>query len=161
LSTIPILGIFNRENLLSSKYSIYLPAMEDLGAVDLEYSPRLPCNDTLYKLWEGQSENSSFWKELNSCLNYDFPQENEKTGQTSTTITTTPTPTETATPTATTNTESTEITSSGGSARTAADNPDSTENPSPGNDARQAFSIPVTTGTGLMIMTVILASFYW
>ncbi|RDW72678.1 uncharacterized protein DSM5745_07850 [Aspergillus mulundensis] len=43
--------------------SIDLPNFTDLGAVDLSYEPKIPCNETLYKLWEemhisGGSESS-------------------------------------------------------------------------------------------------------
>lgn len=157
-------------SLFSSKYSIYLPDMDDLGDVDLEYSPRIPCNDTLFKLWEGQSENSSFWDDNNSCLDYDFPQEDEETNQTNTTTkpvpasadTTTPIPTASgaATHTGTTTAGTTETTSSGSSVDTATNKPDGPESASSGNGARQGFSPPLTSGTGLVIMTAILTFFY-
>ncbi|KAL2824393.1 hypothetical protein BDW59DRAFT_147599 [Aspergillus cavernicola] len=32
--------------------SIYLPDLVDLGSISLSYEPRLPCNETLYELWQ-------------------------------------------------------------------------------------------------------------
>ncbi|KAJ5988010.1 hypothetical protein N7481_003220 [Penicillium waksmanii] len=132
------LGFFGQDHRYGGELrSIYLPDMDDLGDVDLSYYPRIPCNDTLYQLWEGQSENSSDWDDYNSCLNYDFLQEDEETDRASTTVITTPT--------ATTTPGVTEITTSGSGTKTAADDPDSTESPSSGNAARQALSIPSTS----------------
>ncbi|KAL3450818.1 hypothetical protein BJX65DRAFT_270157 [Aspergillus insuetus] len=55
--------------------SIWLPNMVDLGTVDVSFYHRIPCNDTLYQLWETQSSHSSQWEDYNTCLDYDYPQE--------------------------------------------------------------------------------------
>ncbi|KAL2784692.1 hypothetical protein BJX66DRAFT_316320 [Aspergillus keveii] len=57
--------------------SIWLPNMVDLGTVDVSFYHRIPCNDTLYQLWETQSSHSSQWEDYNTCLDYDYPQEGD------------------------------------------------------------------------------------
>ncbi|KAL3484512.1 hypothetical protein BJX62DRAFT_243841 [Aspergillus germanicus] len=60
--------------------SIWLPNMVDLGTVDVSFYHRIPCNDTLYQLWETQSSHSSQWEDYNTCLDYDYPQEGDDEG---------------------------------------------------------------------------------
>ncbi|KAL5341643.1 hypothetical protein BJX70DRAFT_42422 [Aspergillus crustosus] len=40
-------------------HSVYLPDMVDLGSVSLAYEPVLPCNETLYRLYEAQGSTGS------------------------------------------------------------------------------------------------------
>ncbi|KAL3431041.1 hypothetical protein BDV09DRAFT_199092 [Aspergillus tetrazonus] len=54
---------------------IYLPKMVDLGSVDVSFYHGIPCNDTLYQLWEMQPSSGNQWEDYNTCLNYDYPQE--------------------------------------------------------------------------------------
>ncbi|KAL4746034.1 hypothetical protein BDW72DRAFT_198069 [Aspergillus terricola var. indicus] len=49
--------------------------MVDLGSVDVFFYHRIPCNDTLYQMWEMQPNSGSQWEDYNTCLNYDYPQE--------------------------------------------------------------------------------------
>lgn len=137
---------------LSFNYSIQLPSISDLGYVSLSYSPRLPCNDTLYQLWETQPDNSSDWDDYNSCLDYDFPQDDVATNQESTTM---PTTTSTATsssrgagPTGNDATESAKLSASTQPSSTVIK---STESPGLESGARQSFFVPLINWHVLLV----------
>lgn len=152
--------------------------MDDLGSVSLSYSPKIPCNDTLYKLWLTQSDYSSDWDDYNPCKDYDFPQDVGETSQSMTTRSaiTASTTTTAAAAIATSDTSSSsgntgsmgEGNSSGsatvseaptGSKETGSNSPDSTDVATQGNGTQRAFSITFITGAAPLVMAVIWAFF--
>ncbi|KAJ5560241.1 hypothetical protein N7513_002640 [Penicillium frequentans] len=156
--------------------SIYLPDMDDLGYIGLAYSPKIPCNDTLYQLWLTQPSYSSDWENINSCKSYDFPQDVEVTDPSTTTgATTTSTTTTTAAATSGTSSNSSSTGSTGeenstGSAtvsetpapsnETGSNSPDSTDVATQENGTPRTFSITFISGAAPLIMAVICASLY-
>ncbi|KAL4865196.1 hypothetical protein BDV12DRAFT_175058 [Aspergillus spectabilis] len=59
-------------------HSIYLPDMVDLGSVNLAYEPVLPCNETLYRLYEAQGSTGS--NDPAICTRPDVPDDPETPG---------------------------------------------------------------------------------
>ncbi|KAL3455479.1 hypothetical protein BJX64DRAFT_68350 [Aspergillus heterothallicus] len=166
--------------------SIWLPNMVDLGTVSLSIQHRLPCNDTLYQLWETQSENSSDWEDYNTCLDYDYPHDGEDPGNPPTP---TPTPSSTPIPTPTSTTrptpgnedddddddttdesgddgpvdegedvDDTNDTNDESTSSTSGDSGDD-ESYAPGN-AAGALLLPATGGLVIMIIAVVSASLF-
>lgn len=123
--------------------------MKDLGSIGLAYTPRIPCNDTLYLLWETQSSYSSDWENTNSCLDYDFPQENKATNQGTSTTTATPSSAE-STGNVSFSNEAIPSESSSQSSGMKSSTPESA--------ARLAFSIPRMSCGALLTMAVVFLS---
>ncbi|KAL4877037.1 hypothetical protein BJY04DRAFT_222536 [Aspergillus karnatakaensis] len=59
-------------------HSIYLPGMADLGSVSLDYEPVIPCNETLYRLYEAQGSTGS--NDPAICTRPDEPEDQEHNG---------------------------------------------------------------------------------
>ncbi|KAL4914992.1 hypothetical protein BDW62DRAFT_189469 [Aspergillus aurantiobrunneus] len=57
-------------------HSIYLPEMVDLGTVSLAYEPVLPCNETLYRLYEAQGSTGS--NDPAICTRPDVPEDEDE-----------------------------------------------------------------------------------
>lgn len=147
-------------SLIILKYSIYLPDMDDLGTIGLAYSPKIPCNDTLYQLWLTQPSYSSDWENINSCKDYDFPQDTGATDQIMTTRSATATSTSTAAVTAATSGTSSSAGTTG-SMGEGNSNGSATVSAAPiqSNGTHRAFSIPFLIGAAPLAMAVIWAFF--
>ncbi|KAJ5261092.1 hypothetical protein N7478_011687 [Penicillium angulare] len=135
--------------------------MIDLGSVGLSYTPRIPCNDTLYQLWKTQPSYSSDYEDTNSCLNYDYPQDGgvgpSASAKISTTATTTPGSSEStrvggSTSDATTSSSPTQST------ETATESANGTETATPNNGAGQSFATSLI-GCALTVMSLTLVNF--
>ncbi|KAJ6003001.1 hypothetical protein N7451_005548 [Penicillium sp. IBT 35674x] len=154
--------------------SIYLPDMDDLGSIGLAYSPKIPCNDTLYQLWLTQPSYSSDWEDINSCKNYDFPQDvgviDQSTSTTGATTTSTTTATAAVTSVTSGSSSSTGVENSNGSAtvseapartnESGSNSSDSTDVSTQENGTPRAFSITSIIGAAPLIMAVVWASLY-
>lgn len=118
--------------------------------ISTDYATRIPCNDTLYQLWEktpGSSENP--------CLNYDFPQDpTTELDSTSTTPSSTPSPSSSGNADSTSDDDP-----RGGSSASSDSNSQDSERDADedaGNGADPVLSVPV--GGGLVMAGLILGS---
>lgn len=126
--------------------------MRDLGTVSTDYTTKIPCNDTLYQLWEKSPGSSD-----NPCLDYDFPQD----PATELNSTSSATPSSTPSPSSSGNADSTSDDDPSGDANASSDNnsqdsESDADEEDASNGADRVLSVPV--GGGLIMAGLILGS---
>lgn len=130
--------------------------MKDLGYVSLSYTTELPCNDTLYLLWQTQEDNSSDWDDYNTCLDYDYPQDKKATTSQGTATMTTATSSNTESTGSIPSKNEATISRTSSQATETETASGSSQSSTPDNTAGLMFSIPLMNCFVLLMMTSVV-----